>query len=942
MALTQRVLLLIFIGLLLNSAFIIILSINQQKLLQNKAETSLVNTLVQSLGDAIVRDFIDQNKLRVTDLLREITRNYDDIEFIYILDQQHSVFAHSFDNGFPRYLFKNIDHAHKVERVSLIHSYQTPNAFIHEYATELIFGMDAGIHIGINQNKSKKILKENIMQIILGSVVITTLLLIIMFRSTIKTINPLKRLSSLIAEYKEGEVLQFDTVDTKISEVSQLVLVLKIVFEERDRSFKSLKEREQDLLITLNSIGDAVISTDAQGRVVKMNPVAESLTGWTFDMAEGKPMRSVFPIIDANTKEEMQNPAEKVIADGKIIYLSNHTTLIAKDGSEYQIADSAAPIRNSDDEISGVVIVFHDVTQEYKLREQAKSSLEQLERIFENITTLFSVLELDGTVVFANNTHMEITGIAKHDIIGKKFWKYQAIAYDFSVESIVLEIFERVVLRSQSESKDIQIMTLEGIKWINLSAHPVFEESGSISQVIMEGVDISERKNAEVKIAYQAHYDALTGLPNRFLSIDRLSQFINDAKRNNTLVAVLFLDLDNFKKYNDSLGHEIGDEILVATANRLRGVMRNNDIIGRLGGDEFVVGLGNIADILDVHRIAENILRSFEGFYDINGREVKLTTSIGIAIFPNDGENIKELLRNSDTAMYHAKKQGRNTFSFFAEDMNKIIMYQLLLEEKMYSALEDNEFEVHFQPKIEIVSGKIVGAEALLRWYSKDIGSVSPEQFIPVAEKNTFIIRLGNFVISEAMRELSIWKNDICPEFRMAINLSPLQFNDKNLHSTIQEQMIKHNIAATGLEFEITENALIQEEELIIKSLAEFHKIGITVAMDDFGTGYSSLSYLRSYPFDILKIDKSFVMDMMEDRKDRELVGAAISMSKALGLKVVAEGVETKEQFSLLREMGCDYAQGYLLGKPMPAVEIHDLIKKNRTLLSSLDLNTNS
>jgi len=942
MALTQRVLSLIFIGLLLNTIFIIILSVNQQKLLQSKAETALVGTLVQSLGDAIVRDFIDQNKLRVTDLLREITKNYEDIEFIYILDQQHSVFAHSFENGFPRYLFKNLKHAHKSEKATLIHSYQTQNALIHEYATELIFGVDAGIYIGINQSKSNKLLRENIVQIVLGSAGISILLLIIMFRSTIKTISPLKRLSALIAEYKEGELLQFDTVDTNISEVSKLVIVLKTVFEERDRSYKVLKEREQDLLITLNSIGDAVISTDAQGRVAKMNPVAEALTGWSLDLAEGEPMKSVFPIIDANTREEMQDPAEKVIADGKIIYLSNHTTLISKDGTEYQIADSAAPIKDSDDEITGVVIVFHDVTQEYKLREKAKSSLEQLERIFENITTLFAVLELDGTVVFVNNTHMKITGVEKYDIIGAKFWKYQAIAYDFSIESIVRGIFEGVVSRSESESRDIQIMTLNGIKWINLSAHPVFDNSGSITQVIMEGVDISERKNAEVKIAYQAHYDALTGLPNRFLSIDRLTQLIIDAKRNKTSVAVLFLDLDNFKKYNDSLGHEVGDEILIATGNRLRDVIRNNDIIGRLGGDEFVVGLGGITDILDAHRVAENILNSFEDSYDINGREVKLTTSIGIAIFPDDGENIKELLRNSDTAMYHAKKQGRNTFSFFAEDMNKSIMYQLLLEEKMYSALEDNEFEVHFQPKVEIISGKVVGAEALLRWQNKDIGSIPPDEFIPVAEKNTFIIKLGNFVISEAVKELSIWKNDICSEFRMAINLSPLQFNDKNLYSTVQSQIKKHNISANSLEFEITENALIQEEELIIKSLAEFHEIGITVAMDDFGTGYSSLSYLRSYPFDILKIDKSFVMDMMEDMKDRELVSAAISMAKALSLKVVAEGVETKEQFSLLKEMGCDYAQGYLLGKPMPAAEMRELIKNNKTLLSSLQLDSHT
>lgn len=930
MSLTRQVLILIFVSLLLNTLFILLLSLYQQKNFHKTAETVLVQTLSQSLRDAVVRDVIDQNKLRVTDLLKEIKNNSASIEFIYLVGNGNFVFAHSFERGFPRYLFKNLVHEDKLSGLKHVHRYETKNGLINEYSIVLIPGIDMSMRIGINQTQSRMKLTENATQIVLGSTAVTLLLLFVVLWVAARTIRPLKHLSTLMSEYKEGERLHLEAVETKTPEVRQLTLALQSAFEERDRSYRTIKEREQDLLITLNSIGDGVISTDDQGRVVKMNPVAQTLTGWSMDAAHGKPMKTIFPIFDASTRDEMQDPAERVISDGKIIYLTNHTTLIAKDGTEHQIADSAAPIINSEGEISGVVVVFHDVTEQYRLREKTKSTLEQLERIFENSTSLFAVLELDGTVVFVNNISQKMTGLERSQTIGGKFWKNEAIVYAPRVETTVREMIERAALGKGNESKDIQIMTLKGLRWISLDIHPVCETSGNISQIIVEGVDVSERKEAEMKIAHQAHYDALTDLPNRILALDRLSQLINEAKRNMTEVAVLFLDLDNFKNYNDTLGHDVGDEILIATAKRLSDVMRNSDSLGRLGGDEFIVLIGDVSDPLDAHKVAENILRCFDKPYEINGRELKLTTSIGIAIFPNDGRSIKELLKNSDTAMYHAKKQGRNRFSFFAEDMNQKILHQLILEEKMYIALERKEFEVYYQPKIEISSGKIMGVEALLRWYNKDIGHIRPDEFIPVAEKNNFIIKLGNFVLSEALQELSLWKEYIGSDFQMAINLSPVQFKDKNLLGTIEEQMQAYKIDAASLEFEITENVLIQEEVSSIKLLDQFNKMGINIAMDDFGTGYSSLSYLRSHPFDILKIDKSFIMDMMEDIKDQALVSAAISMAKALGLKVVAEGVETKEQFLLLKEMQCDYAQGYLIGKPVPASEIREVIKQDR------------
>mgnify|MGYP000638297002 CR=1 FL=1 len=450
--------------------------------------------------------------------------------------------------------------------------------------------------------------------------------------------------------------------------------------------------------------------------------------------------------------------------------------------------------------------------------------------------------------------------------------------------------------------------------------------------------DISVQKEHEEKILHQAHFDSLTFLPNRFLSLDRLSIACKEADRNNDLVALLFLDLDDFKKVNDTLGHDVGDQLLIDAANRLRKVVRSIDTVGRLGGDEFIIILGGLNSTKEVQPIVENLLNQFREMFVINSRELLLTTSIGIAMYPSDASDTSELLRNADSAMYNAKECGRNTFSYYTSQMNECAQRRLAIEEQLHGALSRNEFSIHYQPKIHLASSKIMGAEALLRWYNPILGQVPPDEFISVAEQTGAIINLGQFVLKQALAQTAIWQKNFSPEFQIAINLSPRQFRDIQLINVIKESLTKTKFLPHLLELEITEGVLLSGHGHVKDVLSSITDLGLKMAMDDFGTGYSSLSYLRTYPFDVLKIDRSFINEMTTSIKDKSLINAVISMSHALGLKVVAEGIETQQQHELLQILGCDYGQGYLFSKPLCVEDMEALLCKNANIVHHFDV----
>ena len=444
-----------------------------------------------------------------------------------------------------------------------------------------------------------------------------------------------------------------------------------------------------------------------------------------------------------------------------------------------------------------------------------------------------------------------------------------------------------------------------------------------------------EKKQADERIQYLATHDGLTGLPNRVMFTELLEQSIKSARRNGRTCAVLFIDLDRFKVINDSLGHTAGDSMLIEVANRLRICVRENDVVARLGGDEFVVILNDIADRDQAAVVARKILATLMPAMTLAGHECRTTGSIGIAVSPDDGTDAQTLTKNADMAMYLAKEEGKNDFRFFSSNIKSQSIERLMLETSLRHALELNQFSLHYQPKLDIASGQINGVEALLRWTHPDLGDLPPMKFIPLAEETGLIIPIGRWVLRTACAQNMVWQHQGLPAIAMAVNLSPRQFLDDSLLQDIDDVLKDTGMSPKLLQLEITESMVMQNVERAIKLLDEIQGRGIRLAIDDFGTGYSSMSLMKQFPIDTIKIDRSFVRDLERNAEDRAIAMAIISMGKALGLTVVAEGVETTEQDAFLRGHACDELQGYLFSKPVPPGDIPTLL---RPLISSPSL----
>jgi diguanylate cyclase (GGDEF)-like protein/PAS domain S-box-containing protein len=452
--------------------------------------------------------------------------------------------------------------------------------------------------------------------------------------------------------------------------------------------------------------------------------------------------------------------------------------------------------------------------------------------------------------------------------------------------------------------------------------------------------DITERKQWDEKIRTLAYNDSLTKLPNRQAFKEQVTRAILLAKRHQRVGAVLYLDLDEFKRINDTLGHDIGDMLLKNVTRRLEAQLRETDLvrhssdnneerrnIARLGGDEFTVLLEDIQKPEVAAVVAKRVQEAIARSYNLNGHEVYVTPSIGIAVFPRDGQDVEELLKNADTAMYHAKAVGKNNFQFYSEQMNVLATTRLKLEGKLRKALACNEMELYYQPQVDLTSGQIVSAEALLRWREPELGMVSPVEFIPIAEETGMIIELGEWVLNEACRQNKAWQDaGYCP-IRIAVNLSSMQFIQRDLSMKVAKALKNSKLNPQYLELEITESVIMRNVNETISTLNDFKEMGISVSVDDFGTGYSSLNYLKRFPLDNLKVDRTFVKDIPDNDDDVTITSAIIALAQSLGLGVVAEGVETESQLSFLRQQGCEMAQGYLFSKPLPADELVDMLR---------------
>jgi len=559
------------------------------------------------------------------------------------------------------------------------------------------------------------------------------------------------------------------------------------------------KERAQ---VTLNSIGDAVISTDITGNVTYLNVAAERMTGWSQAEAKGQPFTDVFRIVDGVTRETLRNPMDLAIKENKPVGLTTNSVLIRRNGFEASIEDSAAPIRDRGGRVTGAVIVFHDV---------------------------------------------------------------------------------------------------------------------------------SEARSMVLKMSHLAQHDYLTDLPNRLLLNDRLTQTISLARRRRKQLAVLFMDMDHFKNINDSLGHLIGDKLLRSVARRLTTCVRGSDTVCRQGGDEFVVLLADVEHAEAAGYSAAKILSVLAEKHCIAGHDLNVTLSIGISLFPGDGEDAETLLKNADAAMYHAKENGRNSFQFFKQDMNDRAVERQSLEGSLRQALARQEFVLHYQPKVNLETGAIVGAEALIRWLHPVRGLLSPKQFVSIAEDSGLIVPIGQWVLRESCRQAQAWQNAGLRPIPVAVNISAVEFRREELLAGIRDILRDTGLDPRYLEIELTESVLVQDIESTMVVLHALKVLGVQLAIDDFGTGYSSLSYLRQFPIDTLKIDQSFVRDISADNGDATIVSAVIGMGNSLKLRVSAEGVETREQLAFLQAKHCKEGQGFYFSPPVDAEAFAELLGAENT-----------
>jgi diguanylate cyclase (GGDEF)-like protein/PAS domain S-box-containing protein len=566
---------------------------------------------------------------------------------------------------------------------------------------------------------------------------------------------------------------------------------------ERKAVEDALYVEKERAVVTLNSIGDAVLCTDISGNITYLNLVAEAMTGWPREEAIGKPLAEVFRIIDGGTRVTARDPMEMAIEQNRTVGLTVNCILIRRDGLESPIEDSAAPIHDRAGRITGAVIVFHDV---------------------------------------------------------------------------------------------------------------------------------SEARAMTVQMTHSAQHDVVTNLPNRLLLNDRISQSIGLGRRWNRPLAVIFLDLDRFKRINDSLGHAAGDKLLESVSKRLLASVRASDTVSRLGGDEFVILLSEITFPEDAATSAKKILLSLNAPHSIAGQDLHIEGSIGISVYPEDGEDAETLIQNADMAMYHAKENGRNNFQFFKEEMNLRAVERQSLEGSLRRALEREEFLLHYQPKVNLDTGEITGVEALIRWQQPGLGLVPPSQFVPIAEDCGLIIPIGRWVLREACRQAREWQDAELPFKRVSINVSAVEFRSKGFVEGVRTILSETGLEARYLDLELTERVLMEDAESTAAVLRELKTMGVQLAVDDFGTGYSSLSYLQQFPIDVLKIDKSFVHRITADPDGSSIVSAIIDMGKNLKQRVIAEGIETEEQRAFLQAHHCAEGQGYLFSRPLAAAQFAHLL----------------
>jgi diguanylate cyclase (GGDEF)-like protein/PAS domain S-box-containing protein len=554
-------------------------------------------------------------------------------------------------------------------------------------------------------------------------------------------------------------------------------------------------------------------------------------------------------------------------------------------------------------------------------RERAiRDSIERLAQVIDTLPVLINAVDREGRTLFVNAFETDFFGVDPALVVGKPLADLTGVSNADRNRTLDQLVFTTGKALPAFEE---DLVSANGRRRSFLTTKtPLRDHAGAVSGVLTSSLDITAHKRTEEHLRYLAHHDPLTSLPNRTLLAEKLRASIARARRGDKIFALHLIDLDGFKAVNDVHGHSIGDRFLKSVGGRLAQVVRETDTLARLGGDEFAILQSDVGSNYDVAEFAARIAECIGTFSDPELQNMKATASIGVAIHPNDGADAEELLRNADLAMYKAKGEGGNAYCLFAADMQARARTALNLESDLREALVNDQFVLHYQPQFDASTNTIIGVEALLRWNQPGAGLVGPGAFLPHAEENGLIIPINEWVLRKACADAYVWQREGLPPFRVAINMSPIQFRRKNVPLQVARILSETGLEPRRLELELTENIVMQDVDAVANDLRELNRLGVSIAIDDFGTGYSSLSYIKRLPVQRIKIDQSFVRNMTQDPNDSAIVRAIITLGRSLSLDVVAEGVETPRQLQCLREAGCDYAQGFLLGRPMPADDI--------------------
>jgi diguanylate cyclase (GGDEF)-like protein/PAS domain S-box-containing protein len=553
-------------------------------------------------------------------------------------------------------------------------------------------------------------------------------------------------------------------------------------------------------------------------------------------------------------------------------------------------------------------------TELVRSRLHAMEQIRLLSQAVEQSPNGIVILNRQGLIEYVNTAFSAMCGFADRDVVGESF--YHLLTQNSPSQRT--QQMRRAFEIGGSWRGEVHTRRQDGSTiWLYLTLSPMRQHENDAEQFLIMLEDITMRKEYEQKLMRQASYDELTKLPNRLLAFDRISVALADSRRNHTRAALFFVDLDNFKNVNDTLGHFAGDALLIEAASRLQQCLRESTTLARFGGDEFLIVMPELESPQNAHIVAQRVLKALQAPFNIQGRELFVTASIGITLYPDDGENTQVLLQNADAAMYRSKDMGRNSYSFFTPEMNQQVSQRLGIETELRRAIANHEFHLVYQPVVTREDNRVVAVEALIRWQNKALGFVAPDKFIPIAEETGLIVPIGEWVLREAMRQVAHWNSRWAAGLRLAVNVSARQFQGEGMLPLLQKILQQTGLAATQLELEITERLVLSESGTSKEQLRDIHKLGIRLSVDDFGTGYSALSYLKRFPFEVLKIDRSFVRDITTDKDDASLAKAIIAMAHELGMRVIAEGVETDEQKGFLEQHNCDMMQGYLFGKPL-------------------------